>query len=73
MDNQIKSLMSFLKPFKDNNNLTDEEFVQQLAEAVLDHEDEDAYFLETFEDFRDLMIATCDKIDKTLQERFMRS
>lgn len=74
MDSQIKALMAFLKPFKANNNLTDEEFVDQLAEAILDHEDDhDPCFFETFEDFKDLIVKSYRKVDDRLTERHMRS
>jgi hypothetical protein len=73
MDEQVKNFLDFLKGFRDNNKLTDEEFVEQLGQGIVDGERDDPCLSDTLQDFRDLMRMVGKKVDGILLERHLRS
>lgn len=73
MDKQVKTLLDYLKKFRDESKIDDDEFSSQLANGIVDGEDDDPCLIDTFQDFRDLMRQTGKKIDARLLERHMRS
>lgn len=74
MDEQVKTLLNFLKRFREDNKITDEEFAQQLSEGIIDGEDNDPCLSDTFiEHFMDVMRQTRKSLEARLLERHMRS
>lgn len=73
MDEQVESLLNFLKRFRDDNKLTDDEFVKQLAGGIVDGEHSDPCLFDTLQDFRDLMRQTEKAVVNRLLERQIRT
>ena len=74
MDEQVKTLLNFLKTFREKNNITDEEFAKQLADGIIDGEDDDPCLSDTFlEHFLDVMRQTRKTLEARLLERHMRT
>lgn len=71
---QVKTLLHFIKTFREHNDITDEEFASQLADGIIDGEDADPHLADTFlEHFMGVMRQTRDTLESRLWERHMRS